>query len=733
MKASQIIKKIVPWAIDKNASQIQYRSNYKGVRGRIGIVGGSRDYAGAPYFASISAMRLGADLAYVICSKDASSVIKNYSPDLIVNPLLDHPNESIFEKEMNCLLDRLHGIVIGPGLGREELLQNRAKTVIAMAKLRSMPLVLDADSLLLVNEDPSIIRSYPNVLLTPNRIEFQRLYQALHKDSSQIDFLSASIDESKKLVARCAENLGVTIMAKGLVDIINEKGIIDMVTDETSGSNRRCGGQGDILAGLVMVYYHWIQQYNKREDSKNIEHPWAWAAYLGAITTRRCNELAYKQYSNGMLASHMINEIHLVLDELLELSASLSSESTEFNYSGLLSKEEIDRYARQMILEGFGPQHQLKLKRTSALIIGAGGLGCPSSIYMAAAGFGRIGIVDNDRVEISNLHRQITHTVDRVGMLKTESIRKSIMAINPNVDVDCYPVRLTRENAVQLVEKYDMVIDATDNLVTRYLVSDACVVAKKPLISGAALRTDGQLTVYNYDLNTPCFRCLFPEPPKHVGSCSANGVLGMLPGIIGIHQALEAIKIGIGRRPSYAGFMLFFDGMLGTHRLVQTSPRRANCEACGENSKLDRDLIDYEKFCSVETCEKQPVDNNDILDSDERITVEQYRDILQSGEPHVLIDVRPKSHSDASRLSNALQIPVDSLLKDSAGSLAMIREELSLKRTNQIYVVCRRGIASQRGTRIIQDLFDDEMVAVRDIKGGMTAWAASIDSSYACV
>lgn len=735
-KASEIIKRIIPWALEKNVSQHKYRTNYKGNRGRIGIVGGARDYSGAPYFASISAMRLGADLAYVICSEGASQSIKNYSPDLIVTPLLDCPDDKKFEEEMSCLLDRLHALVIGPGLGREPLLQRRAKSLIVEAKLRSLPVILDADSLILVNNDRNLIQSYPKALLTPNRIELQRMLQNLYGDSDLNDLRKLGSTEIRNLVAKCSKDLGVTILAKGMVDMINNEHGIDLVTDETLGSNRRCGGQGDIIAGLAAVYAHWIDQVNKESPDNIIENPQAWAGYLATVTTRKCNELAFRDYRNGMLASHMIEKIHIVLDNIVNEASTQGSSDMASNYAGSLTFDEINRYARQMILDGFGPEQQLRLKKASAVIIGAGGLGCPSSAYLAAAGIGTLGIVDNDRVEASNLHRQILHGVDRIGMLKTESIKKAISVINPNVNVQTHSVRFTRENAVQLVENYDIVIDATDNLLTRYIISDACVVAKKPLISGAALRTDGQLTVYNYDKDTPCFRCLFPEPPKAVGSCSENGVLGMIPGIIGVHQALEAMKLAVGMRPSYAGSMYLFDGLCGTFRQIKIVSRRPNCESCGKESKLDRSLIDYENFCPAEPCRSQP--NTDILSCEERISTEQYRDILISGEPHVLIDVRPKAHSDASRFKHALQVPLDTLMRDPGGSLALIQAELKAKDTDRVYVVCRRGIASQRGTKIIKELLaskqaSDSHATVQDIRGGMTGWAKFIDSSFFCV
>lgn len=735
-KVSQLLKRIVPWLLESNSKDVKYRQNYKGVRGRIGVVGGARDYAGAPYFASISAMRLGADLSYVICSKEASPIIKNYSPDLIVVPLLDCQSDAEFKREMGCLLTRLHALVIGPGLGRDKLLQDRARELIDQAKQRFMPLVLDADSLILVNEDPSLIKNYPNVILTPNRIELQRMLDALYKPAMH-DLRSMPTPEITSLVRKCSSDLNVTILAKGMIDIICEGSTqFQLMTDEMTGSNRRCGGQGDILSGLAGVYLHWLKQENTIENE--VHNLTAWAAYLAAATTRKCNELTYESLHGATLVSDMTQRVYPALKSLMNpLTGKNVVESVIKNvkYAGSLSLDEISRYTRQMIMEEFGPARQIRLKKSSAVIIGAGGLGCPSAVYLAAGGIGRLGIVDDDRVESSNLHRQILHSVDKVGMLKTESIKQAVLAINPNVEVITQSVKLDRYNAVDILKNYDIVLDATDNLKSRYMISDACVVAQKPLISGAALKMDGQLTVYNYDEDTPCFRCLFPvpPPPNAVGSCSDNGVLGVIPGIIGVHQALEALKIGAGIRPAYAGKMLLFDGQLGMFRHVKLAGRKSDCEACGSNSKLARDLIDYDSFCDIKCDVGQQ--SNDLLAPEQRVTVEQYREILESGVSHVLVDVRPKEHSDVSRFEHAIQLPLTELCKSPETSYTKMKERIDLEGASEIYVVCRRGIASQRGVIAIKEMLKldrIERLSVKDIIGGMTAWS-KLDPAYKCI
>ncbi|VDI69106.1 adenylyltransferase and sulfurtransferase [Mytilus galloprovincialis] len=251
-----------------------------------------------------------------------------------------------------------------------------------------------------------------------------------------------------------------------------------------------------------------------------------------------------------------INEKQKELDNLKEMLNTKSefrnpSSTVEaldcLEKSDNLSNEQIGRYSRQLILPEIGVKGQLSLSRTSVLIVGAGGLGCPSAVYLAAAGVGRIGIVDYDEVELNNLHRQILHTEKRVGTPKSSSVASSCTQLNSLVECIPYHLQLDSTNALRLIKQYDVVLDATDNVATRYLLNDACILANKPLVSGSALRFEGQLTIYNYE-GGPCYRCLYPKPPppETVTNCSDGGVLGVIPGIIGCMQALEAIKICAG-------------------------------------------------------------------------------------------------------------------------------------------------------------------------------------------
>lgn len=392
------------------------------------------------------------------------------------------------------------------------------------------------------------------------------------------------------------------------------------------------------------------------------------------------------------------------------------------------SNDEVQRYSRQLILPEIGMDGQRKLKSASVLIVGAGGLGCPASQYLAAAGIGRIGLMDADVVEMSNLHRQILHRENGIGTPKTESVIQSLAALNSNVMFDNLPEKLSRENALQTVQKYDIVVDATDNVVARYLISDVCVLAGKPLVSGSALRFDGQLTVYNYDEHTPCYRCLFPTPPPPgtVTNCSDGGVLGVVPGIIGSIQALETIKLAVGMRPAYAGIMLLFDGLTGVFRNIRIRSKARNCASCSANRSIGPELMDYESFCGTQTCSTGGLK---ILLPFERLSVHEYKNqVLDRDVDHILIDVRPKVEADIVKLDHALSVPLPDLTKADGTGLRVVRDALAEKK--QVYVMCRRGNASQKAVRFLKDRLAEETESeIKDLTGGLDAWRTEIDPS----
>jgi adenylyltransferase/sulfurtransferase len=267
------------------------------------------------------------------------------------------------------------------------------------------------------------------------------------------------------------------------------------------------------------------------------------------------------------------------------------------------TKEELDRYHRQMILPGVGPEGQERLKRASVVVVGAGGLGVPVLQYLVAAGVGRVGIVEMDRVELSNLHRQVLYTTQDVGQPKALVAKERLSALNPLVEIEAYPVRLTSENALEILKGYDLVVDASDNFPTRYLVNDACVLLNKPLVFGAIYQFDGQVAVFHHPTAEgemgPCYRCLFPKPPApgSVPSCAEAGVFGVLPGTVGALMAAEALKVLLGLGRPLAGHLLLYEALEASFRKLQVR-RNPACPVCGDQP-TQRELIDYEAFCGL--------------------------------------------------------------------------------------------------------------------------------------
>uniref|UniRef100_A0A915NT14 Adenylyltransferase and sulfurtransferase MOCS3 homolog n=1 Tax=Meloidogyne floridensis TaxID=298350 RepID=A0A915NT14_9BILA len=367
-------------------------------------------------------------------------------------------------------------------------------------------------------------------------------------------------------------------------------------------------------------------------------------------------------------------------------------------HSHSLNKEEIARFSRQLMLKGIGPSGQERLREIRVLIVGAGGLGCPVALYLAAAGVGKIGIVDHDIVSVDNLHRQIAHNENRLDEPKVDSLKQSLLSINSKVDVVTLNVLLTSKNAQQIFCDYDIVADCSDNVATRYLINDACVLTGKPLVSGSALGWEGQLTVYNNGQKCPCYRCIFPEPPspEMVTSCSEGGVLGPVVGVIGSLQALEIIKIAVLGKSSFAGNLWLFDGFDGKTKMISLREKIAGCAICSENPKIT-ELQDYEKFCGSGPTDK--VRSLDLLPNDQRITTVEYSK-LRHAKGNILLDVRPHSEFEI------------------------------------FFVCCHRGNDSQLATRHLRErlstagLLGSRFTNVRDISGGLEEWALKIDDTF---
>ncbi|XP_070698885.1 adenylyltransferase and sulfurtransferase MOCS3 [Pempheris klunzingeri] len=402
-----------------------------------------------------------------------------------------------------------------------------------------------------------------------------------------------------------------------------------------------------------------------------------------------------------------------------------------------LSNEDIMRYSRQLLLPDLGVQGQLNLSKTSVLVVGCGGLGCPLAQYLAAAGIGRLGLLDYDEVELSNLHRQVLHGEDSQGQAKALSAALAVKRLNSTVECVPYHLQLSSENALQLIQQYDIVADCSDNVPTRYLVNDACVLGGKPLVSASALRMEGQLTVYNY-CGGPCYRCLYPvpPPPETVTNCSDGGVLGVVPGIMGCLQALEVIKIASGQGSSCGQQLVMFDAQDARFRSIKLRPKQASCAVCGENPGVTQ-LVDYEAFCGSAATDKCRKLN--LLSSDQRITVQDYKSIVDNAEPHLLLDVRPLVEVDICHLPFSLNIPLSSLEERKSEHIRLLQERISQLRQQMagdcrppVYVVCKLGNDSQKAVQVLEKMSGPEVdsMTVKDICGGLMAWAKRIDPTF---
>ncbi|KAI8824822.1 adenylyltransferase [Fimicolochytrium jonesii] len=390
-----------------------------------------------------------------------------------------------------------------------------------------------------------------------------------------------------------------------------------------------------------------------------------------------------------------------------------------------LNNAEIARFSRQLLMPEIGVKGQLGIRNASVLVVGAGGLGAPAAMYLAAAGIGRLGIVDYDDVEASNLQRQIIHDETKVGVLKAESARETIQRLSSLCDCVPYNVLLESSNALDIIKPYDYVLDATDNVATRYLLNDACVLLGKPLISGSALKMDGQLTVYNLD-GGPCYRCLFPKPPpaETVTNCSDGGVLGVVPGIIGCLQALEVIKIASGIGATYSQRLLILDAVLGTFRTIRLRGRSPTCAACGENPSIT-ELIDYVQFCGAGPHDKAP--NHQIIAAAERVSCQAYASVMQQATPHVLLDTRPPGEFEICALPNSMNIPFTDLAKRIPDIQQAANRPENAAFALPIYIICRRGNDSQLA---VQKLKQEGFQDVKDIVGGLTAWTREVDGAF---
>jgi adenylyltransferase/sulfurtransferase len=377
--------------------------------------------------------------------------------------------------------------------------------------------------------------------------------------------------------------------------------------------------------------------------------------------------------------------------------------------SAALTPPEIARYSRHLIMPEVAMEGQKRLKASSVLLIGAGGLGSPLGLYLAAAGVGHIGLVDFDVVDFSNLQRQVLHTTRDVGRRKLESADEHLRAINPEIEITTYETRISSANASELIRPYDVVIDGTDNFPTRYLVNDACVLAGKPNVYGSIFRFDGQASVF-YPPYGPCYRCLYPEPPPPgmVPSCAEGGVLGILPGVIGCIQATEAIKLILGKGDTLVGRLLLYDALEMRFREL-TVRRDPRCALCGDNPSITQ-LIDYEQFCGIRGQEE----TGPQLGSQWETSVEEVQARLQHGDEFDILDVRNPEEWQICHIEGAKLIPLPELP-------ARVHE---LDSAREMIVHCKSGVRSAKAVALLREA---GFRKIKNMRGGITEWARKID------
>ncbi|KAF2764200.1 hypothetical protein EJ03DRAFT_282503 [Teratosphaeria nubilosa] len=409
-----------------------------------------------------------------------------------------------------------------------------------------------------------------------------------------------------------------------------------------------------------------------------------------------------------------------------------------------LEKHEYKRYGRQLIMPEVGLHGQLRLRNAKVLVVGVGGLGCPAATYLAGAGVGRLGLVDGDTVEESNLHRQIAHSTARVGMYKAKSAEEYLQGLNPTVIYDSYTQHLTPQTAIQLFDQYDLILDCTDHPTSRYLISDACVVTGKPLVSASALKTEGQLIVLNNPPRPPgdasggpCYRCIFPRPPPadSVLSCGEGGILGPVVGTMGVLQALEAIKLlaagiehpksdwnGVETESPRPTLLTFSAYSIPQFRSVRMRRRKVDCPACSCQATITRqglrgDSLDYVAFCGTAA----PVN---ILPSSNRITARDFSRLPTDGS-NVLIDVRNETQYAICALRGSVNVPwsgnADAWIDNA------LRSGVFLEPDKDHYVVCRFGNDSQLAAQTVRKRLG---LSIKDIQGGFKAWRDEVDGTW---
>jgi len=404
---------------------------------------------------------------------------------------------------------------------------------------------------------------------------------------------------------------------------------------------------------------------------------------------------------------------------------------------GKLSSEEIERYSRQLLLTtgGFGVQGQLKLLQARVLVVGAGGIGSTVLQYLGAAGVGTIGIVDFDVVEMSNLHRQIIHSSHTVGRNKAESARQAVLDLNPTMTCHAIPKAVTVHNVMELVRDYDCIVDASDNPATRYYLNDACCLLDKPLVSGSAVGTEGQCTVYHHK-GGPCYRCMYPNPnvQSSCRACSDAGVLGPVPGLIGILQAMEVLKVLTGTGSTLHDRFVMYDATSASFMNIKKPPKHASCAVCGPNPQI-RSIQDSHETLrdtrgpAVPASSSSPPQLLPAANSFD-VSCREYKASVEVGEPHVLLDVRVAPQFAMCALPHALNIPLAQL----PAHVERVRELATATTTGDgpssnmpVYCICRRGYASVQAAELLRA---HGIPSIRNVRGGLVAWQRDVDPSF---
>jgi sulfur-carrier protein adenylyltransferase/sulfurtransferase len=377
-----------------------------------------------------------------------------------------------------------------------------------------------------------------------------------------------------------------------------------------------------------------------------------------------------------------------------------------------LTNDEVQRFSRHLILPEVGVDGQRKLKAGRVLCVGAGGLGSPAALYLAAAGVGTLGIIDFDAVDTSNLQRQIIHSTNDVGRSKLQSAKDRLTALNPGTKIESYETALTSKNAFEIFKDYDVILDGTDNFSTRYLVNDACVLLGKPNAYGSIFRFEGQASVFATK-GGPCYRCLYPEPPPPglVPSCAEGGVLGVLPGVIGTIQATETLKLLLGGGGTLIGRLLLYDAWNMRFRELKLR-RDVECPVCGDHPTV-RELIDYDQFCGI-----APAATTTASDGVAEVTVQELSSKLSSGAPVFLLDVREPNEFQICRIPGSTLIPLGQVV-------SRVDESVAAAGGREIFVHCKVGARSAKAVRQLKE----RGVQAKNVKGGILDWIARIDPS----